>query len=425
MRNWWVLILAVLVAAGGWWGWYRWLRTEEPILFRTETVSVADLARSISATGTVEPEELINVGAQVAGQIILFGIDCDGKTVDYGSRVNAGDVLARIDDALYQADLKLAQSAVHQARSQIEKSEAELKQLKLQAQLAGREFERAEKLQKARSIAENVYDNFRTAFDSADIAVAIGEAALELARGNYEQTLANLERAKYNVDYCTITSPVDGVIIDRRVNVGQTVVSSMSAPSLFLLAKDLRKMQLWVAVNEADIGIVKPGLPVEFSIDAFPGEKFIGEVMKIRLNAAMTQNVVTYTVEIAIDNSDGRLLPYMTANVQLLLEQRTGVPTLNNAALRWQPPVELVEVGDRMILDMPPPGAGETGHIWVLTDTGLQPHRIKLGMTDGIRTEIVGNAPGPGVEIVNGILSKEAARKSRVSPFLPQARKRI
>ena len=170
----------------------------------------------------------------------------------------------------------------------------------------------------------------------------MGKAAIVQAKGTVAQAEATLKRALQNLNYCTIKSPVKGVIIDRRVNIGQTVVSSLNAPSLFLLAKDLNRLQVWVSVNEADIGRIKPGQPVTFTVDAQPGDVFPGKVGKIRLNATMTQNVVTYTVEVDTDNSGGKLLPYLTANVTFIVGERKNVLLVPNAALRWTPQLEQV-----------------------------------------------------------------------------------
>ncbi|MCL4501688.1 MAG: efflux RND transporter periplasmic adaptor subunit, partial [Deltaproteobacteria bacterium] len=166
------------------------------------------------------------------------------------------------------------------------------------------------------------------------------------AKKTVEQAKATLQRAQQNLSYCTIVSPVKGVIVDRRVNIGQTVVASLNAPSLFLIAKDLTRIQVWVSVNEADIGLIHTGQPANFTVDAFPGQVFEGQVGKIRLNATMTQNVVTYTVEVTTDNSDGKLLPYLTANVKFVVGESKNVLTVPNAALRWEPkPDQLVKEG--------------------------------------------------------------------------------
>lgn len=405
--------------------YFKFVKEEEPILFRTEEVFIGNIAKYINATGTLEPEELINVGAQVAGQIIYFGDDTDGKHIDFGSSVKTGQVLAQIDDALYLADVKHAEAALDSAKAQQNRTFAEMELSLADSKLAGKEFSRIDSLLKSGAVSASNFDTAKSTLERASANSKISKANFEQAKSLVAQAEANLMRAKQNLEYCTIKSPVDGVVIDRRVNVGQTVVSSMSSPSLFLLAKDLRKMQIWVSVNEADIGGVRVGMPAEFTVDTFPGDSFFGEVRKIRLNATLTQNVVTYTVEINMDNSNNKLLPYLTANVKLIMEQKENVPLLNNSALRWQPPTDLIDIENRPILDVPPPKAGETGYIWLLTNEGIKPHKLTLGLSDGIRTQIVDNPPPKGAEIVSGILSKEAAQKSRVSPFLPKARRRI
>ncbi|MFH1019724.1 MAG: efflux RND transporter periplasmic adaptor subunit, partial [Pseudomonadota bacterium] len=292
--------------------------------YRTVALKRGDLSVTISATGTVEPEEVIDVGAQVAGRIISFGKDAKGKTVDYGSLVEAGTVLARIDDSLYASDVAQAEAQLLSNKAGLQRAQADLTQ-------AQQNWKRAQLLGPSQALAQSSYEGYESAYKTALAQVAVSEASIRQAE-------AALARSRRNLGYCTITSPVKGIIIDRRVNTGQTVVASLNAPSLFLLAKDLTRIQVWVAVNEADIGRIRPGMPVTFTVDAFPGEAFRGEVGKIRLNASMTQNVVTYTVEIATDNGDGRLLPYLTANVQFQLQQRRDVLQAPNAVLRWSPP---------------------------------------------------------------------------------------
>jgi HlyD family secretion protein len=292
---------------------------------------------TISATGTVEPEEVVDIGAQVAGQINVFGKDKDGKTVDYGSAVEEGTVLAQIDDSLYATDVALGTAQLEQAKAGVIRAQADLEQMKAKLNQAQRDWDRAQKLGPSEALAQTQYDAYQSAFEVAKANVAVGESTITLDKAAVDQADATLARAKRNLGYCTIKAPVKGVIIDRRVNIGQTVVSSLSAPSLFLLAKDLKRMQVWVSVNEADVGNIYPGQPVSFTADAYPGRVFKGEVGKVRLNAQMTQNVVTYTVEVVTDNSDGKLLPYLTANVQFELSRRQGVLLVPNSALRWYP----------------------------------------------------------------------------------------
>src|SRR5258706_7522694 len=271
-----------------------------------------------------------------------FGKDNSEKPVDYGSFIKAGEVLAKIDQTVYLADVSQARAQLAQANAGVERSNADLLQLKSKLNQAQRDWDRAQKLGPSDALAQTQYDAYQGAYEQAKANVSVGDAAIVEAKASVDSANATLERAQRNLSYCTIFSPVDGVIIDRRVNIGQTVVASLNAPSLFLIAQDLKRMQVWVAVNEADIGNIHPGQPVTFTADAFPDESFKGQTNKIRLNAAMTQNVVTYTVEVITDNSSGRLLPYLTANVKFEVNRREDVLTVPNAALRWSPPPEMV-----------------------------------------------------------------------------------
>ncbi|MCX5892421.1 MAG: efflux RND transporter periplasmic adaptor subunit, partial [Deltaproteobacteria bacterium] len=271
--------------------------------FKTAQVKRGDLQATINATGTVEPEEVVDIGAQVAGRIVSFGKDKNGEEVDYGSFVEAGMVLARIDDALYAADAASAKAQLAQAKAAVQKAQADLGQMRAKLVQTENDWARAQKLGPSDALSKTDFDAARSNYEVAKANLAVGQAAIVQAQGTVAQAEAALKRALQNLDYCTIKSPVKGVIIDRRVNIGQTVVSSLNAPSLFLLAKDLNRLQVWVSVNEADIGRIKPGQPVAFTVDAQPGVVFPGKVGKIRLNATMTQNVVTYTVEVDTDNS--------------------------------------------------------------------------------------------------------------------------
>jgi HlyD family secretion protein len=263
--------LAVLTALG-----FTWImnngRSSDGSAYRTVPVKHGDLFATINATGTLQPEEVIDVGAQVAGQISSFGSDKTGKSIDYGSMVEAETVLARIDDSLYAADVAMADAQLQQAQAGVTRAEADLGQLKAKLYQAERDWERARKLGPSDALAEASYDAYRSAYETAKANLAVGEAAIQQARETVAHAEATLQRARRNLGYCTIKSPVNGVIIDRRVNIGQTVVASLNAPSLFLIAKDLKRMQVWVSVNEADIGAIHPGQPVRFSVDAYPGE---------------------------------------------------------------------------------------------------------------------------------------------------------
>ena len=365
--------------------------------YSTAKVKQGDLLITISATGTVEPEEVIDVGAQVAGRIDYFGKDKDGNTVDYGSIVEEGTVLAKINDSLYAADVALA-------TAQLAEANAKLYQ-------ADRDWARAQKLGPSEALAESSYDAYKSAFDTAKANVALSQATLD--------------RSKTNLDYCTIKSPVKGVIIDRRVNIGQTVVSSLNAPSLFLIAKDLKRMQVWVSVNETDIGHIHQGQPVNFTVDAFPGEVFRGEVGKIRLNATMTQNVVTYTVEVITDNSSGKLFPYLTANAQFVVSDNNNVLLVPNAALRWMPNTQEVAPEFRTASEKAPETnqVSSDGIVWVQQGSYVRPINVNLGPSDGTKTEVQGDEIKEGMKVVTGQQQQKTADAGTTNPFVPQIRR--
>ena len=406
-------------------------------------VKKGDLLASISATGTVEPEEVVDVGAQVAGQINSFGKDKNGKTIDYGSVVEEGTILAQIDDSLYAADVALANAQLQQAKAGVQRTEADLGQLKARLFQAKRDWDRAQKLGPSEALAQSSYDAYKSACEIAQANVAVGEAAIVQAKDAVAQAQATLQRCQRNLSYCTIKSPVKGVIIDRRVNIGQTVVSSLNAPSLFLIAKDLKRMQVWVSVNEADVGSIHPGQAVSFTVDAYPGQVFRGEVGKIRLNATMTQNVVTYTVEVITDNSSGKLLPYLTANAQFELSQRKNVLTVPNAALRWFPQLEQVASKFRSMADGSGPrggmdggerqtaepaakadGRSSQGFLWTPDGSYVRPVKVRVGLTDGTMTEVQGDELKEGMEVIVGEQRQGTTDTGTTNPFAPQTMRR-
>jgi HlyD family secretion protein len=423
-----VVLLLFLVI----WLWQR--NHSDNVSFRTAPVYRGDLLAAISATGTVEPEEVVDIGAQVAGKIVSFGTDKDGKPVDYGSNVGAETVLAQIDDALYAADVSTAKAQLAQAKANLQRAEADLGQLKAKLFQAERDWARAKKLGPSDALSQSDYDAAQSAYEVAKANVKVGQAAIVQAKDAVAQAEAVLRRAAQNLDYCTIRSPVKGVIIDRRVNIGQTVVASLNAPSLFLLAKDLKRLQVWASVNEADIGNIRPGQPVTFTVDAHPGVTFQGEVGKIRLNATMTQNVVTYTVEVNTDNSDGKLIPYLTANLKFMVAERKNVLLAPNAALRWLPQPDQIASGFRQQPNnrgsgksgekkKPAPGSkkeARTGTLWIPQGAYVQPLKVRLGPSDGSLTEVQSPDLKEGMQVVVAEQQKGGETTGSASPFTPQ-----
>ena len=416
------ITIVILILAGGAGGWWWRTRAHSQISFRTAAVKRGDVAATISASGTIEPEEVVDVGAQVAGLIKTFGTDVNGKKIDYGSVVEEGAMLAQIDESVYAADLSVAQAGELTADANLEQNKAKLDQ-------ADAEWKRTQELFNNKLVAQVDYDTAKANFEVANANVSVAQAGIAEAK-------AGLEKAQRNLDFCVIKSPVKGVIIDRRVNIGQTVVSSFNAPSLFLIAKDLTRMQIWVAVNEADVGRIVPGAPVTYTCDAFPGRQFEGVVGKVRLNATMTQNVVMYTVEVNTGNPDNLLLPYLTANVHFLTRNEKNVLLVPNAALRWSPSSLAQIAPDARQLNQGDPSAsnsaGESksskpnkgskerqGTIWLKDGEYVRPLEVKAGTSDGAHTAVVAEDLQEGQEVVTGEqpANSQAATKS---PFAPQ-----
>jgi HlyD family secretion protein len=279
------------------------------------------LPSAITAMGIVKPEELVEVGAQVNGMIESFGTDPadPGQPIDHGSTVHKGDVLAKIDPAVYQAQ-------VDYAKASLSRAEADLLQLKAKRDQAKNEWLRAQSLLPEKAIADSDYDAIASNYHVAMANVSVGEAAVQ-------QTEAQLRIAKTYLSYTIIKSPIDGVIIDRRVSVGQTVMAALNAPAMFVIAKDLRRVQVWASVKETDIGRIQPGLRVRFTVDAYPGEVFEGKVTEILLNPTKSQNCTTYTVVVSTNNSHG-MLPYLTAKLRFELGHRKAEPTADVAGGR-------------------------------------------------------------------------------------------
>ena len=424
--------LVIVTSIGAWWFHTRW---NKKATFRMVPIKRSDLTATISASGTVEPEVVVDVGAQIAGIIIGFGKDKSGKTVDYGSIVGEDTVLAKIDDSLYAAAVETAKAQLQQAEANKISADANVLQMKAKLLQAKQDWDRAQKLGPSDALSKSAYDQYEANYEVAKANLAAAEAAVEQTKAAVAQAKANLMSARINLGYCTIKSPVKGVIVDRRVNIGQTVVSSLSAPSLFLIAKDLKRIQIWVSVNEADIGSISKGQPVTFTVDAYPDQVFQGQVGKTRLNATMTQNVVTYTVEVNTDNDDGKLLPYLTANVQFKIGRRQGVLVVPNAALRWTPRSDQIAPDIRHTVHDPtssskrdsksPDTVGAThshGTVWIEQDRFVRPVDVNIGLTDGTVTEIEGNKLKEGLRAVIGEATRETLADSSTerSPFMPQ-----
>ena len=431
------LVVAGLVVIAGAGAWWMWSHRDSAPAFRTAAVKRGDIVAEISATGTVEPEQVVNVGAQVTGIIKAFGQDVHDHFVNYGSAVKAGGVVALIDDTLYVAAVQIDKAQVQQAIATLANAKANVPQMKAKLVDAEADWRRAQVLGPSKALAPTAYDLFKANYETAKSNLAMAAVAVDLAAAGVAQAKATLKKDEDNLAYCTVKSPVEGVVIDRRVNIGQTIVSSMSTSSLFLIAKDLKRIQVWASVNEADIGKIHEGQAVTFTVDAFGDQVFRGVVNKIRLNATMSQNVVTYTVEVNHDNSDGKLLPYLTTNLQFEIGRRQNVLLVPNAALRWSPrPGQIAHksgpashtpagrpAGEHEVVAES--GAPQThGTLWVAQGEFVRPVHVHVGLSDGMLTEASGEGISEGLQVVTGVTMLQPqggqSEGEGTNPFMPQ-----
>ncbi|KAF1724410.1 efflux transporter periplasmic adaptor subunit [Pseudoxanthomonas mexicana] len=309
-------IAVVAILGGGAWWWTARKGEAADSAYRTATIERGDIRVAISATGTLSAISTVTVGSQISGQVT-------DVLVDYNSEVKKGEVLARIDPSTYEAQIE-------QGNAQIANAQASLKQA--QATLANAELDYTRKadLGRQKLVAQSDVDLARAARDQA-------RAQVNAAQASIRQQTASTQTTRVNLDRTVIRSPVDGVVLTRTIEPGQTVAASLQAPELFTIAEDLSKMKIELAVDEADIGQVKVGQAVSFTGDAFADRQFRGQVQQVRLSATTTSNVVTYPVVVSVDNSDGTLLPGLTVNAEIEVSKRDDILKVSNAALRYKP----------------------------------------------------------------------------------------
>jgi HlyD family secretion protein len=425
--------------------------------YRTALVERGPLTQSISATGNLNAVVMVLVGSQVSGTIKEL-------LADFNTVVEKGQIIARIDPALFEAVVNQARADVKAARSNVLNQEAQVEQARTNVENAraayaeagaqtakalvavvdtrrtlGRQTELLErKLISAadRDAAQTAYDAamaqhasaqahedaLASAIHTAEAQLRVQEAALQTARDQVDQKQATLAEAQINLDHTTIRSPVDGVVVNRAVDVGQTVAATLQAPTLFTIAQDLTKMQVEASVDEADIGRIRQETSVTFTVDAFPGETFTGTVAQIRKAPQVAQNVVTYTVVVAVANPTGKLVPGMTANVRFVIARKSDVLKVSNAALRFRPPGSAAESAPgaaappgRTATAKGPAGASE-GIVWVLRDGRPVSIPVTLGISDGTSTEIVRGGVSAGQAVLVGLEAGSAATPSSPGP---------
>lgn len=310
------LALIAAVALVAFLGWRHLSSGKDTVSYRTAAVERGDLRVAISATGALRALSTVDIGSQVSGQV-------SEVLVDFNDRVERGQVIARIDPANFEARLTQTRANLSSARASLQEAQAALRNSEA-------DYARKQELAQRQLVSRS----------EIDLAVAAREQAIARvasARAQIEQAEASVANAQLELDYTVIRSPVDGVVLSRSVEPGQTVAASFQSPVLFQIAEDLAQMQIELSVDESDVGQIRAGQPVKFTVDAFPGREFNGEVRQVRLSATNLQNVITYPVVISVDNADLTLLPGLTANANIEVSQRRGVLRVPNAALRFRP----------------------------------------------------------------------------------------
>ncbi len=358
------VLLVLAFAAVGAWRW-RAAHAKPEIAYKTAPVEKRNITAKVTASGTLSATITVQVGAQVSGRIAKLN-------ADFNSPVKKGDLIAALDPALYEAAVQQGQANFDQALAGLTKSKASY-------DLAQKQLARTRAL-KDQSLAS------QQDLDTAESAADTARADVQLQNANVEQARASLNQSRVNLSYTKIFSPIDGVVISRNVDVGQTVAASLQAPVLFTIAEDLRKMQVDTNVSEGDVGRLKEGMKAYFTVDAFPGKRFHGTIAQIRNAASNVQNVVTYDAVIKVDNDELMLRPGMTANVTIVYAQREDALAVPNAALRFHPPAAAAEAHHKKH----GADADETRTVYVVSGASAKPANIQAGLTDGLYTEVIG-----------------------------------
>ena len=415
-----VAAAAILVAFG--------LNRGAPAQHFTAKVDRGDIHNVVEATGTINAVITVQVGSQVSGSIAKL-------YADFNSRVHKGEVIAEIDPALFEgallqatADLENSKANLIAARANVEKAKAALVQTKA-------DYERAVELTRDQVMSQQQLDLAKSNYDGAVASVGGAEANVTQAEAQVSQKAAAVKVAKTNLDYTIIRSPIDGTVVARNVDVGQTVAASLQAPTIFTIAQDLSKMWVYAKTDESDVGNIRPGTPCTFKVDAFPKDTFHGAVNQVRMNPTMVQSVVTYDTIIEFSNPELKLFPGMTAYVTIPVATVTNVVKLPNTALRYKPPMsaeDIRAVYQQFGIDSAPerqstaepaaaPAAGQqnppkkpvgdTAVVWKLrADNSLEPVKVSLGITDHAYTEVAGVVKGSLQEgdelVIRSIASK-------------------
>jgi HlyD family secretion protein len=415
-----LLVAAILVLAATGYGFWHWGSAPEESPYVTVPAQRGNVSQVVSSTGTLQAVVTVLVGSQVSGTI-------DKLFADFNTKVKAGQVVAQLNQDKFKA-------AVDQVKANVLAAESNLAKAKVGLIDAQRTLERNRELRKRDLVAQSELDAAQTAYDAA-------AAQVEINKAQRAQAQAALNQAIVDLNHTVIRSPVDGIVISRSVDVGQTVAASLQAPTLFTIANDLAKMEVHTNVDEADVGNVSEGQEVSFSVDAFPARRFRGRVHQVRNAPVVVQNVVTYDAVVRIDNKDLLLKPGMTANVQFLVSRKEDVLTIPNMAMRFKPPEEKSEVQDLLRQEKrraaPTLGARRTSRspggsgggarrsgrrvsIYVLRNGKAALVEVQLGITDGSKTEVSEGELKENDPVIIGMASTGTQSQTGVvNPFQP------
>ena len=370
-----------------------------------DAVSRGDVVATVEATGTLQPLDTVQVGTQVSGTIASIG-------ADFNQVVKRGQILATLDQAIFLSQIDQAKASVVRLKAELERAQVQLEDAQLK-------LKRAEQL-----AAEQLLP--RQDVDTARSTARVAETSVTGARAQLTQAQAALTQANVNLSHTVIKSPADGIVLNRAVEVGQTVSAGLQAPTLFVIARDLKRLELQARVDESDIGGVKPGAPVTFTVDAYPRREFTGVVRLVQLQPQTVQNVVTYTTVIDVPNDDELLKPGMTSTVSIEIDRASDTLRVPSAALRFTPSEELLK--EFPAAEPIEPGARRGAFVWQLIDGRLERVRVRPGVSDGTQVAVVSDRLTDGASIITGVARSEAVAAQPAaaggSPLVPQMPRR-
>jgi HlyD family secretion protein len=408
-------------------GFAEWaFRAPPEIAIESAQVTSGSITRRILATGTVQPITTVNVGTQVSGTVQSLG-------ADFNSIVHSGDVIARLDPSLFQAALDQGRASLREAEAALNQARADLAGLRTAEMDAGQKFGRAKALSTGGIITNADYDAAQIAMNEASADVRSGEARVNQAHATVESAKAALDQATVDLEHTIIHSPIDGIVVSRNVDVGQTVAAAISAPVLFQIATDFRHVQVQVDVDQSDVGGLASGQPVSFDVESYPGEKFHGTVEQVRLQPVAEQTtttagaagppassvlgtVVTYTAVIDVENPDEKLRPGMTAEVALDGLRRDGVIRIPNGALSFRPRPDVLqalgETEPSIATDVTLPNGSTTkaSDVWEYDGKHFTPIAVRIGLADDQWTELVSGPIHPGDTLVTSAVVRQRHR---------------